>query len=204
MTSKRPVPYSVPLPSTQARQATDWRATGPSDHFVQFYRTDEYLIECLAGYLADGIWKDECAIVIATPEHRIALEERLRQKGIDLISCMVRQQFVSLDAREMLSKFMVGDSPDAEAFEIHVGGLVEHAKRGGRAVRAFGEMVALLWAAGNRQGAVKLEQLWNDLGRRHTFALYCAYPAGSASDSVNGVSLTHICDAHSCVISMAG
>jgi hypothetical protein len=44
-------------------------------------------------------------------------------------------------------------------------------------VRVFGEMVALLWADGDRNGALVLEELWNDLTRRMSFPLLCAYPA---------------------------
>ena len=42
--------------------------------------------------------------------------------------------------------------------------------RGGRRIHAFGEMVALLWADGNRDGAIRLEELWNELRKGHHFA----------------------------------
>jgi two-component system CheB/CheR fusion protein len=43
-------------------------------------------------------------------------------------------------------------------------------------------MVALLWAEGNRDAAIRLEELWNDLARRETFALLCAYPISHFDD----------------------
>ena len=43
-------------------------------------------------------------------------------------------------------------------------------------IAVFGEMVALLWADGNKEGAIRLERLWNDLAHTNSFALHCAYP----------------------------
>ena len=43
----------------------------------------------------------------------------------------------------------------------------------GRPIRAFGEMVALLAAAGDYAAAVRLEALWNGLRRVHPFLLVC-------------------------------
>jgi hypothetical protein len=202
--SKPPSDFSCgPFPAERGKNVKDWRATGPSDHFVQFYRTDDYLIECLAGYVAEGIWNRDRAIVIATAGHRIALEERLRAKGVDVVGATVTGQYLALDARELLSKFMVNDRPDAEAFARNVGELVKQATQGGRRLRGFGEMVALLWAEGKRTAAIELEQLWNDLGRQHAFTLFCAYPADCANAKDGGVTLEHICQSHSCVIALA-
>lgn len=44
------------------------------------------------------------------------------------------------------------------------------------AVRAYGEMVALLWDEGNATGALRLEELWDELQRETEFSLLCAYP----------------------------
>jgi hypothetical protein len=204
MFDSRPAPVCFPFPATGTRAVRDWRGTGKSDHFVQLYHTDEFLIECLAGFISDGIWKSERAIIIATAAHRNALEERLRQKGVDVASSIVTGQYLALDAQEMLAKFMVEKMPDREAFNATIGRLIEDVTGGGRQLRAFGEMVALLWTDGNREAAIALEQLWNDLSRKHPFALFCAYPASCSGASTGQVNLEHICSSHSCVISMTG
>jgi PAS domain S-box-containing protein len=67
-------------------------------------------------------------------------------------------------------------------------------------VRAFGEMVALAWAAGNWDGACQLEALWNDLAKRRSFALFCAYPIHGFYDEADEASLTEICSCHTRVI----
>ena len=70
----------------------------------------------------------------------------------------------------------------------------------GRRVRAFGEMVSLLWERGNRDGAIALEQLWNELGKRHQFALFCAYPLSAFANDAERESLSSVCACHSRVI----
>jgi hypothetical protein len=188
---------------SETRQVADWQAAGPNGHFVQLYRTDEYLIECLAGYVSKGIWDGETVIVIATVAHRMALEERVRTKQVDLATSIIRGQYLALDAREVLAKFMVGDMPDALAFRRIVGEVIRSANIRGKGVRAFGEMVALLWADEKREAAIELERLWNQLAKEHQFSLFCAYPASCASPKDGQPGLKHICDAHTCVISMA-
>jgi hypothetical protein len=183
-----------------ARNVKGWEATGARDHFVQFYRTDDYLIECLAGYVAKAMWAGERALVIATPEHRVALEARLRVKNVDVASNTVSGKFVALDAQEMLSRFIVGGKPDPEAFRKVVGEAVRLLTEDGTQLRAFGEMVAILWAADNREGAIELEKLWNELARDYAFTLFCAYPADCVSSKDGRPGMEHICSSHSCVI----
>ncbi|SRR5258708_3275274 len=88
------------------------------------------------------------------------------------------------------------------AFELVVGGLVQQMAKGGRRVRAFGEMVALSWMDGSRPAAIELEQLWNDLSLKHAFTLFCAYPLANICPKDDGPSLRHICAMHSGVISL--
>jgi hypothetical protein len=184
--------------ATRGRVVKNWDATGPTDHFVQFYRTDDYLIECLASYVAAGILGGERVMVIATPEHRIALEKRLRVKNVDVAGMTAQSRYLALDAEEMLAKFMVNGRPDPALFEEVVGSLIRSASKESR-VRAFGEMVALLWAAGQAEAALAVEELWNDLARRHAFALYCAYPAECSGPP----GVERICRAHTHVIPQA-
>jgi hypothetical protein len=147
-------------------------------HAVQFYEKDDFLLEGVTRFVAAAIGDGDCAIVIATPAHRAELEARLLRRGLDLNAARRRSSLIALDARETLTKFMVGSHPDAAKFDQVVGGLIERSVQGPplRRVRAFGEMVALLWAEGNPQGAIELEALWNALAERQTFSLLCGYP----------------------------
>src|ERR1041385_743680 len=109
--------------STRLAPFTDWTAMRKSEHFVQFYEEDNFLVQSVAGFVGAGLKQGESAIVIGTPAHRSALEEHLREEGLDLGSGLPGRIFC-LDAAETLSKFMVGKSPDAGLFERSVGALV--------------------------------------------------------------------------------
>jgi hypothetical protein len=147
-------------------------------HAVQFYEQDEFLLEGVTRFVAAGISDGDSSIVIATKAHRTDLEARLVRRGFDLNAARRRGSYVALDAAETLGKLMVGDRPDAAKFEQVVGALIERSLQGPplRRVRAFGEMVALLWAEGKPEAAIELERLWNELATRQTFSLLCGYP----------------------------
>ena len=170
-----------------ATDSVTFRVTAPrmvsahtpvDQHAVQFYEKDDYLLEGVARFVASGIRDGDCAIVIATKAHRAELEARLVRRAFDLNAARRRGSYVALDAAETLAKFMVGDLPDAARFEHVVGTLIERSVQGPplRRVRAFGEMVALLWADGKPDAAIALERLWNELATHQTFSLLCGYP----------------------------
>ena len=181
-----------------------WREMGRHDHFVQIYEQDGVLLRSLTEFVADGLWSSERVIVIATPAHRAQLQQRLRSFGVDVISSIVRRQLVLCDAEEALARFMVEGEPDGALFDTFVGGLVRQAAQDARGLRAFGEMVALLWTAGNRGGALRLEALWNALMRDAKFSLFCAYPAECFNDDPEGRALAGVCCAHTRVIPVGG
>jgi len=153
----------------------------PHRHAVQFYGTDKSLFLTVAGFLSEGIVSGQPAIVIATPEHRVAIEEHLRDRLVDCDAARLRGELQFLDAEETLSLFMVEGKPDAERFEASVGSLVDLAVSGRphTVVRAYGEMVDVLWKQGQTEAAINLEILWNKLALKHNFALLCGYAMGS-------------------------
>jgi PAS domain S-box-containing protein len=188
------------MTDSQLAPLADWSDMGHTEHFVQFYETDAFLVKSVASFIGAGLGAGDGAIVIATREHRVALEERLTAQGIDIKTVKAHGQFVALDANELLSQFMLGDMPDEILFNKVIGGLVEKISKGRSSVRAFGEMVALLWADGNHAGAIALEKLWNHLAGTHSFALFCAYPMNGFCGTKNGEAFLHVCGEHSRVL----
>lgn len=84
-----------------------------------------------------------------------------------------------------------------DGFEQVIGTTVRKAAESGRAIRVFGEVVALLWDAGHIVAAIELEALWNKLGSDLAFSLYCAYPNNAVSGRDNTPALRAICRLHS-------
>jgi signal transduction histidine kinase/ActR/RegA family two-component response regulator len=170
------------------------------EHFVQFYESDTFLLDSLIGFIGAGLSENDACIVVATKPHRDALDERLQACGIDVVAAKASGQFISLDAAETLSKFMVDDSPHHEHFRSVVESIIANAAESRTAVRVFGEMVALLWADGNSSAALSLEELWNDLHKVRTFSLFCAYPMEGFGGDMRATGLSDVCTTHSRVI----
>jgi hypothetical protein len=170
-------------------------------HVVKFYEHDAELVEAAAPYLAAAIRAGEVAIVIATDAHRRAFETALGADGIDLVRASADGTLVSLDAATTMSAFVNEGEVDGDGFDEVVGGLVRSAAATGRPVRAYGEMVALLWEAGDVLAAIELETLWNELGRELAFSLFCSYPAAAVAGSEHTQALQHVCHLHASVLS---
>ena len=173
-----------------------WGEIHPCEHLVQIYDTDAVFLDTLEGFVAAGLRGGESVIVIATPSHLQSLNHRLHSAGLDLASLRARDQYVPLNAEETLAMFMKDGWPDEERFSRLVKGLVACARRDDRKVRAFGEMVALLWASGQRAATVRLEELWQQLCTVEHFSLLCAYPRVGFTQGVTA-SMADICAAHS-------
>lgn len=159
----------------RARRPAFWRDMGTGDHACQVYGDEGELLETLSSFIGGGLWTGEGAIVIATDAHLVQLEEMLRQTGLDLAHFRGDGRYIPVSAEHTLAAFADGGWPDEELFMQALTPLVERARGPGRGVRAFGEMVQLLWSRGHYAGAVRLEHLWNKLLGRHRMRLVCAY-----------------------------
>jgi PAS domain S-box-containing protein len=175
------------------------RSREPEQHWVQFYETDEFLADAVSRFIADGLHADEPAVIIATGAHREAFARVLRAKGIDLTWLVDEQRVVILDAEETLATFMVDGMPRWDLFEHSVGGVLARLARArpGRSIRAYGEMVDVLWRSGQQEAAIRLEEMWNDLRGHFEFSLLCAYVLDSFYQE-NGI--PQICATHSHVL----
>jgi PAS domain S-box-containing protein len=180
---------------------TDRDIVDDRGHVVQFYEDDGFLIDTMSRFAGGGLGAGDAVVVIATRRHREQLERQLRARGLDLATARDAGRYVPLDAAETLSQFMVGGQPDETLFDDVVGGVIARAANGKDSrVLAFGEMVALLWADGKREAAIRLEELWNELAKRLPFSLLCAYPIRTFSRESDGIQFSAICGEHSHVI----
>jgi signal transduction histidine kinase len=179
---------------------------GHGNHIVQFYDGEGALADAVAGFLAAGLAAGEPLVVIATEAHNILFERRLRDNRFDLDEARRSGQLIMLDARETLAQFMVGGAPDWTRFQEVVGGtLARSAERvpGAATVRAYGEMVDLLWKDGNQKAAIRLEEMWNEIAAVHSFALLCAYVMDNFYKQADGGPFHAVCRTHSHVIAPA-
>jgi hypothetical protein len=173
---------------------------GPGNHLVILYPEDRELIDTAGEFLREGLADGGSVIVVATAEHRLALDAWLGCAGVDVAAAKADRRFAEFDAAEKISQFMVNDWLDPVAFWDVISPLLQEAGEGGRQVRVYGEMVALLWDAGNVAAAIDLEAHWNEMGARFPFALLCGYPAQSVAEPEHGDALAQIYSAHTATI----
>jgi hypothetical protein len=182
------------------------RETEINRHEVQFYSDDEDLLERVAHFVARAINAGNPALVIATAPHRKDLVQRLKAEGADVDAAIRRGTYVSLDAAHSLSTFMVNGWPDQVRFSEGFGKYVEAISKAAMTehprVAIFGEGVALLWAEGKRDAAIRVEQLCNDLVKTHDVDMLCAYPFSNFHGEEHEQTFKTICAEHSAVHSL--
>ena len=167
-----------------------------ANHTVYFYEADAFLIDNVSRFVKSGLERQETVIVVATEKHRIDLKTKLiANKVIGLVS-PTDARYVTLDAAATLALFMREDMPDERLFLKVIGQIIASSAQKSP-VRIYGEMVAVLWAQGKHQAAIRLEELWNALARLRDFSLLCGYPASVFAQPNNFAALEKVCACHS-------
>jgi CheY-like chemotaxis protein len=165
-------------PSAELPEPTDSFAIG--NHKVQFYSDETVFQQSVSDFIGSALRTGNAAILFATRPHRDAVFQELHSQGLDVNAAIQRGAYVPLDAAEVLSTFIVNDWPDEDRFFGAFRGIIESASKAAKAphprVAVFGEGVALLWAEGKADAAIRLEQLGNHLVRMFRVDILCAYP----------------------------
>ena len=173
-------------------------------HVVQLYEQgDELSLAAnVSRYLWEGLKRGEAALVVATPDHRELFCRELGKLGAPIPSVIESGQLVFLDALGTLARCMTGSQPEWLLFENIIGAAIGRAwpRQGDTGLRAYGEMVGLLWKAGQLAAAIRLEQLWNRLLAQSSFSLYCSYAIDIFSKDFHPRPIDAILRAHTHVI----
>jgi KaiC/GvpD/RAD55 family RecA-like ATPase len=171
-------------------------------HDVLFYESDEALASVVGRFLAEGVRAGQPILVIATPAHRKQIVAKMRALGADPDELVSGRDILMLDARDTLAAFMEGDVPNAEVFDATVGNVLEKltARRRDVVVRAYGEMVDLLWRDGNAEAANSLEEMWNEAAHRFSFLLVCGYDDEVVRELGGKFGIPHVCATHRSVL----
>jgi PAS domain S-box-containing protein len=179
-------------------------APGTCAHAVQFYEDDALFLDSLSHFIGAALGAGGACVVIASQLHREGLADRLAALGFDLPLTNSQNRYIALDAQDTLASFMVDGLPDEQRFLEAIEPTFRCARAGSQreatSVVAFGEMVAELYREGNVEAAIRLEQLWNDLARRHAFSLRCAYPIHFFATEEQADRFRSVCAEHTHVI----
>ncbi len=177
----------------------------PHRHEVQFYSDDALLLDAFAGFIAVALKSGRAAIAVINQSHTHGLLSRLKAQGLDVDAATQLGTYIQLDAGKVLSTFMVDDTPDAARFFPVVGGLIEAAAKAARqqdhGVVACGECSPLLWAEGKADAAIRVEQLFDELGKTFGLDILCGYALSNFHGKEGEHVFQRICAEHSAVYS---
>src|SRR4029079_18971118 len=118
----------------------DWNKISDSEHIVQFYENDDFLIDSATCFVSTAFDGGGACVVVLTPDHRSALNKKLVAIGVDIAKLEASGRYVMLDAREALSLFVEGQSIDGKRFDDFFESKIRHIQKSGWRVRGFGEM----------------------------------------------------------------
>jgi PAS domain S-box-containing protein len=176
-------------------------AGGSHHHLVQFYDGDQQsLTKNVAQFLAEGIERGEGVLVIATPPHAEAFLRQLKRMRVDPDRAEFEGKMVILDAERTLAKFFVNGRLDQDLFESTVQ-VARSRLAPSNGLRAYGEMVGILWKDGRYDTAIQLEAFWNDFLRGTGCKLFCAYPIDIFGPEFNAPETDCILRSHTRLIS---
>jgi len=160
----------------------------------------------VGAYVAEGLSRGEGAVLIATPEHREAFAAHLMAAGTGAMEAVRDGRLVFLDAAATLGRLMVDGRPDSERFEAVLGAVIAEVRcrTGGCGLRAYGEMVGLLWADGEVDAAIELEEHWNAQLETSGMRLFCGYPIDVFGEEFDSARLGPILCTHTRLLTANG
>jgi hypothetical protein len=167
----------------------------PSQHLVQFYGANRNaLVNTLCRYATDGLDAGESVVIISSRTLHDAVLKAL--DGAD------DGRLHLIESEAMLERLMLDGRLSAKRFDQIVGDLLRDvvARSRTRQVRAFGDMVDILWRRGHHAEALELERYWSDLQQHLPFELYCAYDVDVLSEEFQAESIAPVLAEHSKVL----
>jgi DNA-binding NarL/FixJ family response regulator len=174
-------------------------------HEVQFYSDDTVFLDAFAHFIAVALKSGRAAIVVIAESRSDGLVSRLKTQGLDVDSAIQQGTYIQLDVNKTLSTFMVNDLPDSARFLEVVGGLIVAAAKAAKqehyGVVACGECSPFLWAERKADAAIRVEQLWDEVGRTFGIDIFCGYALKSFHGEEDEHVFQRICAEHSAIYS---
>jgi hypothetical protein len=193
--------FALAVKSSRGELVSAWdqlltRGT-PHDHIVQFYDRDEALLVTKVGhYLREGWKANDALVAVGTAQRNLAIADTLSSLGVDVAGAVNSGRLLFFDAHEMLERLTPDGQPKWGCFDSQLGSIARGLRARGLRVRAYGEMVGILWARGQYDAAMQLEGFWNRLICDSGISLFCAYPIDVLAPDLDKRALDAVLCAH--------
>lgn len=174
------------------------------DHFVHIYEKIDTLIESVCEYMVPAFVQSEGVILVASATNKKAILTALERRSIDVTKAIVMGQLIVIDAHEMISQFMLNGTIDKLKFQTIAGNIISDLKIKFPIVRAYGEMVNILWHNGNIEATIELEKCWNELATTTDFSLFCGYEINEREKRLKMHNISDVCCHHTHIVTPGG
>ena len=174
----------------------------PHDHILQLYQDNDFLNSAVCRYIGAGLANGDRIILFPTLPHWNAFRQRLEHEGVNVEAARERGQLTVVDANELLPRFMRDAMPDPQVFNAVIGDVFRQACAGGsyQKLRAWGELVDVLWERGDVAASMNLEDLFDQLNKKIGIAMFCSYLMDNFNGDVHAHMLPRLGTNHSHLI----
>ena len=177
----------------------------PHRHELLFFSDDKVLLNSFTRIIAAALKANNAAIALVTKPHQESLRERLKAESVDVDSAIQQGKFILVDVAETLDTLLVDGLLDSVRAFIGFSRLIETASKAAKAqhsrVAICCQCKGSLWAEGNTDAAIQLEQCCNELAKTYEIDFLCAYPFSGSHDGEDEHEFQIISSEHSAVYS---
>jgi hypothetical protein len=173
----------------------------PHDHIVQLHQDQDFLNSAVCRFVGAGLANGDRIVLFPTLTHWNAFRTRLEADGVDVNSAQGRGQLTVVDANELLPRFMRDAMPDPRVFKGVIGDIFGRARGGSyQKMRAWGELVDVLWERGDVAASMNLEDMFDQLNKKIGIAMFCSYLTDNFNGDVHAHMLPRLATNHSHLI----
>jgi len=173
----------------------------PHSHDAVFYSDDRMLLDNVTRFIGAALKAGGSAIVVATESHRESFLSSLQAYGVDLGAAIEQGRYITLDAADTTSTFVVDSMLDTARFMDGFGNLIQRARKAAKTSHArvaiFGEGAHILWKRDNAQAAIQNEKLCNRLIEMYDVDILCGYSLVGVDEGIDSNVVQHIREQHS-------
>jgi len=172
----------------------------PSDHIVQLYQDQDFLNRAVCRFAGAALSNGEGIILVPTLTHWNAIRPRLEAEGVNVQAARERGQLTVVDADELLPRFIRDAMPDSPVFLGLAADVIGQTRGRYQKVRWWGEMVNVLWEHGDAAASMNLEDLFDQLAKKHDIAIFCSFLMDNFNGEVHAHMLPRLGTNHSHLI----
>jgi hypothetical protein len=143
----------------------------PAEHVAAFHVSDAFIVVDAAAFIATGLRAGERVVALATQNHWNAIVAKLEREGVGVGRAMTDEGWVLIEADQLVEMLTTGGQVNVDAFRAAIEPLIPS---GGK-VRIYGEVVSLLVARGDVEGALAVERLGHEMARTLGVTILCGY-----------------------------